>query len=220
MYGQWRAPQWAGSAHTGPIALDPPAGSPHPPSVHRKSSFPPVVDPRTRILVLGSLPGEESLRQAQYYAHPQNRFWDLVGTAIDTDLRGLAYRDRLEALLGHRIGLWDVIADARRTGSLDSAIRDARGNDLRQLASTLPLLQAIIFNGRKSAKAGRKQLGEFGARYRLFDLPSSSPAYAAMPFTEKLSHWAIIGSLIDGSEDGTNRQSCTQDQDPNFQRPN
>ncbi|RED16427.1 DNA-deoxyinosine glycosylase [Parasphingopyxis lamellibrachiae] len=184
--------------------------------MRRKSSFPPVVDPHTRILILGSLPGEESLRQAQYYAHPQNSFWDLVGGAIDTDLRGLAYRDRLEALLGRHIGLWDVIAEARRTGSLDSAIRDARGNDLCQLANSLPSLQAIVFNGRKSANIGREQLGELGGRYRLVDLPSSSPAYAAMPFGEKLSHWAVIGSMIDKPEDRLDSQSGTEDQDPNF----
>lgn len=166
------------------------------PPVQRKASFSPVFDPRTRILILGSLPGEESLRQAQYYAHPQNRFWDLVGAAIGTDLRALAYPDRLAALLRHNVGLWDVIADARRTGSLDSAIRDARSNDLRQLAMSLPLLEAIAFNGKKSSSTGRKLLGKDGERYRLVDLPSSSPAYAAMPFVEKLSRWAVIGSMI------------------------
>ncbi|MEM8696516.1 MAG: DNA-deoxyinosine glycosylase [Pseudomonadota bacterium] len=161
----------------------------------RKSSFAPVVDDRVRLLILGSLPGEESLRQAQYYAHPQNRFWDLVGAAIGTELRSLAYPDRLTTLLVHRIGLWDVIADARRSGSLDSAIRDARENDLCALVGSLPELEAIAFNGRKSAISGRKQLDETRSNYRLIDLPSSSPAYAAMPFTEKLSRWAVIGSI-------------------------
>ncbi len=164
--------------------------------VQRKASFLPVVDQRTRILILGSLPGEESLRQAQYYAHPQNRFWELVGAAIDVDLRALAYPDRLEALLHNHIGLWDVIADAQRTGSLDSAIRNARGNDLRQLAGSLPALEAIAFNGKTSSTTGRKQLGEDGHRYHLIDLPSSSPAYAAMPVTDKFSHWAVIGSIV------------------------
>lgn len=173
-------------------------------AVLRKSSFPPVADPHTRILILGSLPGEESLRQAQYYAHPQNRFWDLVGAAIGADLRSLDYPDRLAALLHNRIGLWDVIANARRTGSLDSAIRDARGNDLRQLAGSLPALEAIAFNGKKSAATGRKQLSEDGGRYRLIDLPSSSPAYAAMPYADKLSHWTVIGSIADAPESADN----------------
>lgn len=159
----------------------------------RKSSFPPVVDDRTRIIVLGSLPGEESLRQRQYYAHPQNRFWELVGDALNIDLRALAYADRLVALGEHGVGLWDVIADARRRGSLDSAIRKPRGNDLAALARSLPALRAIAFNGRKSAQTGRKLLGKSGAAWRLIDLPSSSPAYAAMPLAEKRRHWSEIG---------------------------
>jgi double-stranded uracil-DNA glycosylase len=179
-----------------PHRLDPPTPSSHPPPVQRKTSFSPVTDSRTRVLILGSLPGEESLRQSQYYAHPQNRFWDLVGAAIGTELRTLAYADRLATLLRHNVGLWDVIADAHRTGSLDSAIRDARGNDLKQLARSLPLLEAIAFNGKKSSATGRKLLGEDGERYSLVDLPSSSPAYAAMPFDEKLLRWAVIGSII------------------------
>ncbi|MGP1353276.1 MAG: DNA-deoxyinosine glycosylase [Parasphingopyxis sp.] len=162
----------------------------------RKSSFAPVVDDRVRLLILGSLPGEESLRQAQYYAHPQNRFWELVGAALDIELRPLDYEDRLAALLARGVGLWDVIADARRAGSLDSAIHDARENDLRTLVASLPALRAIAFNGRKSATTGRKQLGDAGGSYRLIDLPSSSPAYAAMRFEEKLSHWSAIGAIV------------------------
>ncbi len=158
----------------------------------RKSSFPPVMDERTRILILGSLPGEESLRRQQYYGHPQNRFWELVGAAIGVDLRGLAYDDRLQTLLRHRIGLWDVIAEARRSGSLDSAIRDERANDLVAFVQSLPNLVAIAFNGRKASAAGRRQLTNLGDAIALIDLPSSSPAYAAMPLAEKLSRWSVI----------------------------
>lgn len=161
----------------------------------RKASFPPVTDERTRILILGSLPGEESLRQRQYYAHPQNRFWELVGGAIRTDLRELSYENRLETLLEHHIGLWDVIAHAHRQGSLDSAIRGERANDLVMLARALPNLAAIAFNGRKSANTGRRQLEGISPDISLIDLPSSSPAYAAMPFAEKLSRWTVIGSI-------------------------
>ncbi|WP_299329235.1 DNA-deoxyinosine glycosylase [Parasphingopyxis sp.] len=162
----------------------------------RKSSFAPIIDDRVRLLILGSLPGEESLRQAQYYAHPQNRFWDLVGAALGVELRERDYTDRLAILLHHNIGLWDVIADAHRSGSLDSAIRDARENDLRALATSLPALSAIAFNGKKSAKTGRKQLGDAGDAYRLIDLPSSSPAYAAMPFEEKCARWSVIAHIV------------------------
>lgn len=163
----------------------------------RKYSFPPVVDPHVKVLILGSLPGEESLRQTQYYAHSQNRFWELVGGAIDVDLRSQPYEERLATLLAHRIGLWDVIADAHRRGSLDSAIRDAKDNDVRGLVASLPNLEAIAFNGRKASENGRKQLGKPERRYRLIDLPSSSPAFAAMSIAEKQERWAAL-AIVDG----------------------
>ncbi len=162
----------------------------------RKASFAPVADKHCRLLILGSLPGEESLRQRQYYAHPQNRFWELVGSAIGTDLRALDYQERLRTLLARRIGLWDVIAGATREGSLDSAIRNATGNDLAMLAKTLPELTVLAFNGRKAAMAGRKQLAGRPHGLRLIDLPSSSPAYAAMPYDEKCARWAVIGDIL------------------------
>ncbi|MFP3182215.1 MAG: DNA-deoxyinosine glycosylase, partial [Paraburkholderia sp.] len=95
-----------------------------------KRCFPPVVDANTRVLVLGSLPGEVSLAQSQYYAHKQNRFWSLIGDVTGEDLRSLDYLTRLQTLLRHRVGLWDVVAEAQREGSLDSRIRNHASNDL------------------------------------------------------------------------------------------
>ncbi len=161
----------------------------------RKASFAPVVDDRTRVLILGSLPGEESLRRSRYYAHPQNRFWHLVGDAIGHDLSALEYVDRLDSLRAFGIGLWDVIAHAARRGSLDSAIREAVDNDLVALTDSLPALAAIAFNGKTASRIGRARLGERSVRYALIDLPSSSPAYAAMPYAEKLSRWTVIRGI-------------------------
>src|SRR5580700_3042179 len=96
----------------------------------QKRCFPPVVDANTRVLVLGSLPGEASLAQSQYYAHKQNRFWSLIGDVTEEDLSRLDYLARLQALLRHRVGLWDVVAQAQREGSLDSRIRNHASNDL------------------------------------------------------------------------------------------
>ena len=101
----------------------------------RKASFPPIVAPDTRVLILGSLPGERSLAEGRYYAHPRNLFWRLVGEAIGRDLEGLGYEARLEALLAARIGLWDTVASAMRTGSLDAAIREAEHNPLTELVA-------------------------------------------------------------------------------------
>jgi hypoxanthine-DNA glycosylase len=160
----------------------------------RKSSFPPVVRPDTRVLVLGSLPGERSLAEGRYYAHPRNLFWRLAGAAIGRELEALGYEARLEALLAAGIGLWDTVASARRAGSLDAAIREAEHNPLAELAATLPELRAVAFNGARSAAIGTALLA--GSGLALLPLPSSSPAYAAMPYAEKLRLWRAIGEFL------------------------
>ena len=160
----------------------------------RKASFAPIVAADTRVLILGSLPGERSLAQQRYYAHPQNQFWRLVGDVIGRDLTGLPYDARLTALLEAGIGLWDTVASAKRHGSLDAAIRDAEHNALADLAASLPELRAVAFNGAASARIGRALLA--GSPCQLLSLPSSSPAYAAMPFAEKLRLWRAIGEFL------------------------
>lgn len=157
----------------------------------RKTSFPPIVWPDTRLLVLGSLPGEASLRATRYYAHPRNQFWRLIGAAIDRDdLHDLDYDARLVALRHAQVGLWDVVADAERPGSLDGAIRDAKANDLVALISRLPSLAAIGFNGGTAARIGRRLI-EGRVSIPMFDLPSSSPAYT-LPYAEKRARWLAL----------------------------
>jgi len=161
----------------------------------RKYAFPPVVSPQTKVLILGSLPGEASLAAGRYYAHPQNQFWRLAGAAIGReDLPALPYDDRLVALLAAGIGLWDTVASAQRKGSLDAAIREGEHAPLAELVAGLPELRAVAFNGGTSARIGRRVLG--AASLRLVDLPSSSPAYAAMTFAEKRNRWLIIEQFL------------------------
>jgi hypoxanthine-DNA glycosylase len=159
-----------------------------------KRSFPPVADARTRVLILGSLPGEVSLAKAQYYAHPQNQFWRLVGEAVGAELQGLSYPARLEALLAAGVGLWDVIGAASRRGSLDAAIRDHQANPLADFVETLPALRAVAFNGGKAAALGRKLL-EGRPNLALIALPSSSPAFTA-PLAAKTAQWLQIGRFL------------------------
>ncbi len=159
-----------------------------------KASFPPVVDARTRVLVLGSLPGEISLARAQYYANPQNQFWRLIEAVTGQELVGLGYDARLERLLAAGVGLWDVIATAERAGSLDGAIRGHQPNALSELAARLPELRAIGFNGGTSARIGRKALGD--TPWKLIDLPSSSPAFTR-PFEEKRTAWMVLRPFLD-----------------------
>jgi len=159
-----------------------------------KRSFPAVVDARTRVLVLGSLPGEESLARSQYYANPRNHFWRLVGAVIGSDLAALPYRERLRALLEARIGLWDTVGAATRRGSLDGAIRGHQANDLSDLVARLPELRAVGFNGGKSASLGMPQLAG-RPDLALIALPSSSPAYTR-PFEEKLEQWMRLAPYL------------------------
>jgi hypoxanthine-DNA glycosylase len=159
-----------------------------------KASFAPVVDAGARLLVLGSLPGEVSLRQARYYAHPQNQFWRLMGAVIGVDLPALGYEARLAALGAAGVGLWDVVRAARRTGSLDGAIRDHQPNALAELAASLPALQAIGFNGGRASAIGRKTLGP-APRWALITLPSSSPAHT-MRFEAKEARWLALQAYL------------------------
>jgi double-stranded uracil-DNA glycosylase len=156
--------------------------------------LPPVVDPNVRVLILGSLPGRRSLAQAQYYAHPQNAFWRLLEGVLGEPLVPLAYPRRLERLLARRVGLWDVVAEARRPGSLDSAMRAVAANPLPEMVARLPRLEVIAFNGATAARIGRRALGEAGLT--LIDLPSSSPAFT-MPIERKAERWAELVGHVD-----------------------
>jgi hypoxanthine-DNA glycosylase len=157
-------------------------------------SFGAVTDAKTRVLVLGSLPGAMSLARAQYYAHPQNHFWRLIGAVIERELMPLPYEKRLETLLDAGVGLWDTVGSATRRGSLDADIRLHKANDLAAHAAALPDLRAIGFNGAKSASIGRKQLRE-RAELTLIDLPSSSPAYT-LAFESKLEAWMSLRRFL------------------------
>jgi len=158
-----------------------------------KRSMSPVGSSDARLLILGSLPGEASLAAQRYYAHPQNQFWRLLGNALDEDLACLGYDERLERLASRGVALWDVVAEARRAGSLDGAIRQAVANPLVDYVASHPDLKAVAFNGKTAARLGRLAIGGC-ERFELIDLPSSSPAYT-LPFEEKARQWSVLGAL-------------------------
>jgi hypoxanthine-DNA glycosylase len=159
-----------------------------------KSCFPAVAPATTRVLILGSLPGEASLARGQYYAHPRNQFWRLLSEVINGDLTALPYDARLDALKGARIGLWDVISSARRAGSLDGAIRDHTPNALGDLIAALEDLRVVAFNGTKASVVGRHALGA-AAGPALISLPSSSPAHT-LPFAAKADQWRKLKAFL------------------------
>lgn len=152
----------------------------------RHRAFPAEVDADASLLILGSLPGAASLAAGEYYAHPRNGFWRLVGGVIGEDLAALPYADRLPRLKAAGIGLWDVIASAERVGSLDAAIRSPEAADLRRLVGDLPALRLIAFNGATAARLGGHRLA--GIDVPRVALPSSSPANT-LAFERKLAAW-------------------------------
>lgn len=159
----------------------------------RDQGLPPIVDRDTRLLILGSLPGQRSLAASQYYAHPQNQFWQLLSRVIGSALP-TGYDKRLAALARHHIGLWDVVASAVRPGSLDSSLREVEPNDLMLLVAALPALRAISFNGKTAARLGRRQLVHSSALV-LVDLPSSSPAYT-LAYEDKALRWSQLSQFL------------------------
>ena len=168
---------------------------PGPSPAQRKAAFPPSIDADTRLLILGSLPGDASIRQGEYYAHRGNAFWMLMGDVLGEDLRGHPYAMRLKRLRARGVGLWDVIESAQREGSLDGAIRAAELRDLGAFVARLPKLVAIGFNGKTSAMQGRRQLGDRPG-LTLIDLPSSSGAYASLSRAQKAERWAALRPWI------------------------
>lgn len=152
-------------------------------------SFPPVVGREPRVLILGSMPGGESLRRRQYYAHPRNQFWRLVGDALGEDLVGLSYRRRLAALKRRGVALWDTIADCERPGSLDARIRRERPNDVAGLVRRLGV-RAVLLNGGKARQMFlRHAAAGLPAGVYFAALPSSSPAAASTPYVRKARLW-------------------------------
>lgn len=149
----------------------------------------PVIGPATRLVVLGSFPSVASLAVQQYYAHPRNQFWPIVGALLAIDLAALPYAQRIEAVRERGLGIWDVYASCRREGSLDAAIEDAQLNDLAGLARRAPRLEAVAHNGGESARAMRVTAALGLTVHRL---PSTSPANASWTFERKLAAWRAV----------------------------
>lgn len=153
----------------------------------RLRGFAPIIDARITRLVLGSFPSEASLAAGQYYAHPRNAFWTILGRLLGEPLADLPYEQRAACVLAHRVGIWDVYGACRRPGSLDTAIRAAQPNPLGRLLTLAPRLQGVAFNG---AEAGRFSPLFEAAGLRVRVLPSTSPAHASRNLEQKLALWA------------------------------
>ncbi len=162
-------------------------------------SFPPVSDALARVLILGSMPGEESLRADQYYAHPRNAFWKLMGDLFDAGPE-LPYIQRKRQLKKSGIALWDVLASCLRKGSLDSAIAadSIEPNDFQTFFADHRNIRQVFFNGAKAEHSFQRHVipGLPALPLQFTRLPSTSPAHAARSYAQKLAAWRIIKNQL------------------------
>jgi len=163
----------------------------------RARSFPPLARADARVLILGSMPGAESLRRREYYAHPHNQFWPIMGALFGAG-RELPYDERVARLLDRGVAVWDVLKHCERPGSLDSAIvRDSEVvNDFGAFFRAHPAIDAIFFNGAKSESVFRRAVALPGRPPRCTRLPSTSPAHAGVSRAAKLAAWRRIGETL------------------------
>ena len=166
------------------------------------ASFPPVAAADARLLILGSIPGRQSLRQQQYYAHPRNAFWRIIGDIFGA-APDLGYTGRLQLLTGNGIALWDAIDTCRRQTSLDSDIEpgSVAVNDFSHFLAAHRRIATICFNGGTAEATFRRRilptLDPELHPLALHRLPSTSPAHAGMPYEEKLARWhAVLSELL------------------------
>jgi hypoxanthine-DNA glycosylase len=159
----------------------------------RRQGLPPVIAADARVLILGSFPSEASLAARQYYAHPRNHFWPILGEVLHEPLAQLPYAERLSRVTAHRVAIWDTIVECERAGSLDAAIRNAQQGEIERVQRIARGLRAVCFNGKTAARAQRAWAD---AGYATIVMPSTSPAYT-MPIAEKLVLWRALSSMLD-----------------------
>ena len=164
------------------------------------TGLPPLIDERSRVLVLGSFPSKQSLAKQEYYGNPQNRFWQIMGNLFTFDPVAL-YGARTAALLANGIAVWDVIGECSREGSGDDAIQDATANPLLSLLRDQPHVRHIAFNGGTALRTARifvPDLFEEGSVERQ-QFPSTSPRHARLKLEDKLAVWRQLKDWLQGS---------------------
>jgi len=162
---------------------------------NQDTGFPYSATPNAHVLILGSMPSRKSLAEQQYYAHPRNAFWPIMGELFGAGPT-LPYEQRLYRLRESGIALWDVAHQCVRPGSLDANMRNVEANDFSKFFAAYPRIHAVFFNGRMAESLYRKlvlpQLNDPYHNLPLRCLPSTSPAHAARSFAEKLAAWQIV----------------------------
>jgi len=157
----------------------------------------PIVSKKSKVLILGSLPGKESLRLGQYYAHPRNAFWPIMGVLFGAG-PSFSYRKRVTLLRSTGIALWDSLRACERIGSLDSSIKDETANDFPRFFDMYPKITHIVFNGAKAEQVFRLYVlpALIEETFILARLPSTSPAHARMPLNAKVQKWHVLRKFL------------------------
>lgn len=156
----------------------------------KKYSFAPISETNATILILGTMPGEQSLALQEYYGHSRNNFWKILFTLFDKEI-ATDYQEKIKLLKQNKIALWDVLEACERNGSLDSAIKKEVANDFESFLKKHPNIKHIYFNGQKAASFFKKYV-TVSDNYLFATLPSTSPANAGKSFENKLNEWSII----------------------------
>lgn len=161
----------------------------------RKIAFAPVINETSRVLFLGTMPGEESLRRQQYYGHPSNQFWKILYALYQEPLSS-DYRERVAFVLSKGLAIWDVLQSCEGKGSLDSCIKNEIPNDFSGFYKNHPAIQTVCFTSKKAEDFYRKYVG-FDKQHTFLVLPSPSPANARMRLAEKTEKWhEILESIL------------------------
>ena len=154
-------------------------------------SFEPVINKDTLQMIIGTMPGQASLKAKQYYAYKHNKFWQIIFDIFNNGQAETDYQDKINILLNNKTGLWDVLAYCKRKGSLDKNIMHEKPNDFRKLLKQYPKVNRLIFNGQKSHKYFLKYFAQIQS-IEYIVLPSTSPANASKTYKQKISVWNHI----------------------------
>ena len=163
----------------------------------RIKSFPPIVSDNSKVLILGSMPGEASLKAGQYYAHPRNVFWCIMGELFGAG-PSLPYQERAARLQAAGVALWDSLQACLRPGSLDASITEEVPNDFPAFLAKYPRIRHVYFNGSKAETAFRRHaLPLLPSTQHVFSrLPSTSPAHAVMSLDAKVRAWCVLRKAL------------------------
>ncbi|MGG5577129.1 DNA-deoxyinosine glycosylase [Myroides sp. C15-4] len=161
------------------------------PRIH---SFEPLLSLAPKVLILGTMPSVKSLEQQEYYGNKQNVFWKIMFSIFQQPF-STSYADRIRLIQEHQLALWDVLQSCQRQGSLDSAIKEEKPNDIKQLLQAYPSIHTVVFSSQKAEAYFKKYIGPIDS-IKTITMPSPSGANARMTFEEKRKSWEVLKILV------------------------